>query len=269
MTRNITRLFFTNMIDIVSQCCFELPNIKNWRGHPFYFDCLKTIQNLNKNLPKTINELMSVPLWHNKYIKSKFDCELSRCGFNFIKDLVFEGKFLELERLSHIDISRNKKKKILNFGELISPYVKHIINQNASLFVIPYPQTVLKSGHYLKDSNSRTLYEIFIEEKSKTPTGMLRWNQNYLLSDNQIKNAFVFAHNCTLSTKSRTFQYKISTYILPTKEYLWNYKVKDNYYCDRCLSDNSGPRLERDNIKHSLFSCPLINPFLENTLNFS
>ena len=97
---------------------------------------------------------------------------------------------------------------------------------------------------------------------------MLRWNQNYLLSDNQIKNAFVFAHNCTLSTKSRTFQYKISTYILPTKEYLWNYKVKDNYYCDRCLSDNSRPRLERDNIKHSLFSCPLINPFLENTLNF-
>ena len=50
--------------------------------------------------------------------------------------------------------------------------------------------------------------------------------------------------------------------------YLWNYKVKDNYYFDRCLSDNSGPRLERDNIKHSLFSCPLINPFLDYTLNF-
>ena len=68
---------------------------------------------------------------------------------------------------------------------------------------------------------------------------MLRWCQKYILTDNQIKNAFKFAWDVSLSTKSRSFQYKIATHTLPTAEYLWNYQVRDNYLCGHCISDTA------------------------------
>ena len=79
------KTFTENSVEIVSQCCFKLPNKSKFKGHPFYYDCLKTIQEVNKTLPESINELLSVPLWYNKYLNSQFDCILSKNGFNFIK----------------------------------------------------------------------------------------------------------------------------------------------------------------------------------------
>ena len=55
--------FVTNSINIVSQCSYKLPNKAKWGGHPFYYECLKTIQDSDKNLPESIYELLSVPLW--------------------------------------------------------------------------------------------------------------------------------------------------------------------------------------------------------------
>ena len=78
------RSYTTNSIDIISQCSFKLPNKSKWRGHPFYYQCLDTIQKVNNKMPDTINEILSLPLWHNKFIKSYFDCDLSRKGFNCI-----------------------------------------------------------------------------------------------------------------------------------------------------------------------------------------
>ena len=171
-----------------------------------------------------------------------------------------------MERLSSFNISRNQREKIVTIGQKISLEAKKIISENAALCVVPYPQNVLHTGLFLKDSKTRDLYNIFIDSKAKAPVGMHRWAQKYNLSEDQIKNAFVFAQVCTVSNKSRNFQYKISTYILPTREYLWNYQVKENYYCSRCISIETNPRLERDNIPHCLFSCPCIAHFL--LLNF-
>ena len=107
-----------------------------------------------------------------------------------------------------------------------------------------------------------------INSKIRLPIGMHRWKNIFNLSEDRSKNAFTFAHACTLSTKSRNFQYKISTFTLPTQEYLWNYQVKPNYYCSRCLSSTNNFSFERDNISHNLFSCPIIAPFLSKALDF-
>ena len=67
----------------------------------------------------------------------------------------------------------------------------------------------------------------------------------------RINNAFIFAKKCTLSIKSIALQYKISTNTLPSGEYLWNYNVKDNFYCSRCI-ESSNDLTVRDNINHSI-----------------
>ena len=99
------------------------------------------------------------------------------------------------------------------------------------------------------------------------PIGMQKWCLKFDLSMDRIKNAFTFANTCTLSTKSIALQYKISTFTLPTGEYLWNYCVKDNYFCSRCAESLIDPP-ERDDIMHSLFLCPQIRPFLSKIFKF-
>ena len=83
----------------------------------------------------------------------------------------------------------------------------------------------------------------------------------------RINNAFIFAKKCTLSIKSIALQYKISTNTLPTGEYLWNYNVKDNFYCSRCI-ESSNDLTVRDNVNHSLYSCPNLNLFLTKIFSF-
>ena len=97
---------------------------------------------------------------------------------------------------------------------------------------------------------------------------MIRWGQNYYLSEDEIINAFTYPRACTRSAKSWSFQYKVATFTLPTGEYLWNYKVRENYYCTHCLSNTGDSGLERDDICHNLYSCPQLKPFITKVFNY-
>ena len=54
------------------------------------------------------------------------------------------------------------------------------------------------------------------------------------------------------------FQYKITTQILPTNEYLCRYKIKDTNICDHC-------NIERDSIVHRLYDCEKLT-YITNTI---
>ena len=97
--------------------------------------------------------------------------------------------------------------------------------------------------------------------KVKLPTGLLNWCDELELSDEQIKTAFVFAHNCCTNIFDRVFQYKIVTQILPAIEYLQRYKVKDTNICEKCL-------VESDRIVHRLYECELVVPVVNQFLSF-
>ena len=80
---------------------------------------------------------------------------------------------------------------------------------------------------------------------------MLSWYLELELTDQQIKTALTFAHQCTVNTFDRVFQFKIATYILPTNEYLVRYRVKNSDLCDLCQQ-------ESDTIVHRLYECEYI-----------
>ena len=88
---------FMSNLDIVTQFSFKLPRKNKWKGHPFYYECLDTIHKLNTELPNSINEFLSTPLWYNKFFNTRFDCHISKMGFNFIKDIVDKGNFLNIQ----------------------------------------------------------------------------------------------------------------------------------------------------------------------------
>lgn len=266
--------FVRNTLDIIGCCSFKLPRKNKWEGHPYYYDILSTIQRLTVAMPNDIHEMLSTPIWYNKFLGTTFDCSLSRQGFNFLKDIIIDGEPVKSDHLKSIKIEKRKQAAVLRICESMPFEMKTLISQNSSLQTVPYPRTCFKIGNsifYIKNTNtkdySKNIYSNFISRKAKLPIGMQKWCLKFDLSMDRIKNAFTFANTCTLSTKSIALQYKISTFTLPTGEYLWNYCVRDNYFCSRCAESLIDPP-ERDDIMHSLFLCPQIRPFLSKIFKF-
>ena len=60
-------------------------------GHPFYYSALKTYENISEECCQKFENLISVPIWFNRILRTNFDAEISNAGFNFIKDLFPEN----------------------------------------------------------------------------------------------------------------------------------------------------------------------------------
>ena len=102
-------------------------------------------------------------------------------------------------------------------------------------------------------------YEILISEKVRLPKGLLSWCIDLEISDRQIETALSFARDCSPFVRDWVFQYKISTNILPTNEYLNRYRVKETNICDLCET-------ETDTIVHRLYECELVSSLVESIL---
>ena len=83
--------FFQNTLNILD-CKIKIPRICNYKGHPFYYRLLKTSETLFQNSCLNMEDLISVPIWFNASLKTKFDTEISKAGFNFVKDLFPENQ---------------------------------------------------------------------------------------------------------------------------------------------------------------------------------
>ena len=94
-TRKYFNDFFSNTLNILD-CKFKLPRRINWRGHPLYYELLKILQNQNQKMPANVENMLSIPIWYNAELNTKFDVELSKAGFNFIKDLFPNTELLSL-----------------------------------------------------------------------------------------------------------------------------------------------------------------------------
>ena len=128
--------------------------------------------------------------------------------------------------------------------------------------VIPNQTVNLKGCDvYLQNVSAAQIYDFLITNKTRPPTGLLRWREIIDLSDTEIVTAFTFAQICSKSTFDQIFQYKITTQILPTNKYLTRYQVKDSEICSKC-------ELEPDTVEHCLWSCNMVIPYLEKVENF-
>ena len=252
--------YFSNRLNVLD-CMIKVPRKVHYDGHPFYYTILKTYENISKKcLCVKIENIVSVPIWFNRHLKTKFDPEISLAGFNFLKDLLPNNQPLE----NYNGLRNVKIRKLRNISQRI-PQVwldKVMQSNNSFITVIPH-QTVNLNGCDLNLQNVSVdqIYSFLIANKIRPPTGLLRWRENINLSDIEINTAFTFARVCSRSSFDHIFQYKIITQILPTNKYLTRYQVKDCEICSKC-------RVWPDTVLHCLWSCLLLVPYVTKIINF-
>ena len=205
--------YFSTCLNILD-CKYKTPRKAFYRGHPFYFAILKSIENVSTKLCKNTENILAIPIWYNRYLQTKFDSEISQAGFNFIKDLfpnnsalvnfgnLAQIKIRKLQRLINM-IPQNWRDQVLHCQ--VSNYVTIEPCQKVNLNGLDIP---------FKKLSVEVLYGQSILPKLRLPTGFLRWQEQFNFSDAEIKTAFTFAKYCSdnvfFSTRSlqRFFQLK-------------------------------------------------------------
>ena len=253
--------FFCHSVDIL-QCNFKLPKKDNWKGHPFYWDLLVALEKLQvENEPNSFESVMSTSLWYNRDLGSTFNVDLANKGINFIRDLFYRKKEIVTDKQDDRSIIDCQ---VISLYNKIQPRMKLTIESNVNKSVIVHPTKTIslkKQDKAVNQLSSHDLYKLFIADKIKLPMGLLNWCLEFELSNNQIRNALIFASLCSQSIFDRTFQYKIVTNILPTNEYLARYRVKESDVCHLC-------NLERDTIVHRLYECETIVLKIEDVFEY-
>ena len=255
--------FFSNILNILD-CKFKTPREIHWKGHPFYFNLLKTLEFISQSYPKNVEHLLSMPLWFNSCLNTKYDVELSRAGFNFLKDLFPSNQLLEMNEQNVLRLSPPKRRSLIQIIQKIPAEWGDRILEEAITNVTVLPTNTIQfnsSDTRVDLLSSKSIYSILIDKKSRLPRGLLHWCEDLQLSDSQIKTAFTFAHICTSHIFTRVFQYKIVTQILPTNEYLKRYRVRDSELCCRCGT-------EIDTVLHSTWTCVTLVPYITHVINY-
>ena len=102
-----------------------------YNGHPFYYETLKTFEAISQNLSLDLEDILSLPIWFNRILKSQFDPELSQAGFNYVKDLFPENQ--PLENLNGLGLRNIKIRKL-----------RTIINRVPQVWLLKIMQTPVK-----------------------------------------------------------------------------------------------------------------------------
>ena len=219
-------------------------------GHPFYFETLKSFHKITSKLPQSLENTLSIPIWFNKHLKTKFDVEISKAGFNFVKDLYPENRRLTL---NEPDLSPSKVRKLQRIIDIVPPLWENcIVNSAVKCTVVSPRQTVSlnENDYFVQHMGSDKMYSILVSKVVKTPTGVLRWRSEFdmVLSEQQLKTSLTFAKGCGCPIFDQVFQYKIVCQILPTQKYLNRYLVADSDLCTKCL-------VFQDTVYHRLWHC--------------
>ena len=253
-----TSLFFKTLG--ILDCPFKLPRQNQYRGHPFYYSILKDYEKILEKGCQELENVLSMPIWYNRYLGTKFDPEISNAGFNFMKDLFPNNQQIQ----DYGELSGYKCRKIRTILDRMPIDWKNKIQNSERCFLTVHPVLKIKcQGRVtpIKCLRGDQVYGLLIADKTKLPVGAVRWKDEFRLHDRDIKLAFNSARRCSSLVTDHMFQYKILTRILPTKKYLARYQIVNSSLCDRCNN-------EEDTIIHCLWACTVVQPYVSRFKEF-
>jgi len=107
---------------------------------------------------------------------------------------------------------------------------------------------------FLKNIESRKVYELFIENLQQSYTLQIKDGHNdFAFSKEEIKNIFLRPRSATLLTKVREFQYKLLHGAIYTKENLLKFGFVENNLCSFC-------KQMVETYKHLFWDCVYVKP---------
>ena len=164
--------FFENILNLLD-CKIKVPRLRYFKGHPFYYKILKTAEVLFQKDCAKIENFLSIPIWFNRILKTKFDTEISKAGFNFIKDV-----FPENQQIAQFNGLRNVKiRKLKSIRDKVPPIWQNKIVNSRSSFVTVIPDQIINlqdKDYNFKDITSKQIYQQLIEKKNTTTCRVIK-----------------------------------------------------------------------------------------------
>ena len=113
--------FFSFTLNILD-CKLKIPRQTQWRGHPFYYEALKMFEMVCQKSPTSLEHILSIPIWYNVSLNTQFDVELSRAGFNFVKDLFPSTQLIGLDDPSVTTLRIPNRKNNLEYTQIFQQF---------------------------------------------------------------------------------------------------------------------------------------------------
>ena len=160
----------------ILDCKIKLPTRGFWRGHSFYYDVLQCYEKLPEKSPRFYEQILSMPIWFNKYLNTSFDESISKAGFNYVKDIFPSGRLINLNNLQYTTLNFLQKQQINTIAKNVPKYWQNCINEKSLKCTVINPlQTINVNGYdqQLRKLDSKFVYGILINEKIQLPVGML------------------------------------------------------------------------------------------------
>ena len=144
--------------------------------------------NLSENVCKQHENILSIPIWYNRFLKTQFDVEISLAGFNFLKDLFSYGQLCD----NFGNLTNYKVRKLRNLSNNIPAGWVNIIQNSANYYVTIQPNHLINlqgTEILLRNIKCEQIYISLITDKIRLPQGLLRWRDEIDITDSDINYA--------------------------------------------------------------------------------
>ena len=172
-----------------------------------------------------------------------------------MKDLYPNGRLVEVNQ-HRANLSPQKLRKLESIIANIPESWDHCISNSALQHTVVSPYHVInynESDYFVNYLGTGRIYSILVSNIVKVPTGVIRWRNELVLTEEQLKTSLTFAKVCSSSIFDQVFQYKIVTQILPTRKYLHRYQIADSAWCSRCVEYSDTEHT--DTVYYSVLQC--------------
>jgi hypothetical protein len=217
--------------------------------------------------PKSNADLLTSSLWYNNHIrlnkKTLYYRHWVKNGVNFVNDLMGDdGNFLSLDEF------RTKYGIRTNFIEY-SAVLKCVKNSGNCILknnnvCIQRPFKPFNLDILLLDKKgSRRLYDVLTSSKKVLRKFVDKWESKLNIGYNfkQWSTVFLIPFKCTLDTKLRWFQFRLTHRILGVNSFLEKIGRKDSNLCTFCQNSE-------ETILHIFCECPIILTLWRNVVKW-
>jgi len=232
-------------------------------SNPFWQDVFKAWEcyhNASSDADYTPSDILSEPLWYNKYAKNDFIKQWYKRGMIFICDLVKEDG--NLKTFDDCKIEFGVTGTALNYENLKRSLPKRWIRTIQNAEELKYQRVEITRHMKILIVYTQGIKSIYktISSAKESPKVEKKWNLQF--ADNlNWKEIYLAAGGTSMSSYIHSFQYKLIHQITCTNSLLYKMKIKQTDLCDSCNS-------EKETITHLFVNCPRVVQFWEDLRNW-
>ena len=212
--------------------------------------------------PTNFREIRKQVIWGNKFItsnnKSLFFKSWIDSGLIYINDILdISGKFTPEFIFQRLNVKTDWISEFCMLKKAIPPsWFQMLTDANSVATIVHVPKSKIifrMESIAISIITNKTIYNELVRLKLEKPISENYWKTH--LSDNFLywKYAYTFIFDYLKENKLRVFRWKLTQYIIPTKQLLYRWKITHNNVCNVCnvLEDYD----------HYFLSCSTLNLF--------